>query len=112
MTEIFHDNTCLMILNDELNCKVSTIFMNPRYIHVETFRKCHSFGKFVEFEDLKVWLTSKTCRFGCLMFWLTDNFVTTSVFWAFQANKICPGQISDAVELHGPKINKIQDRPI
>jgi hypothetical protein len=25
-----------MILNDELNCQVSTIFKNPRSIHVET----------------------------------------------------------------------------
>jgi hypothetical protein len=55
---------------------------------VKTLREWHSIGKFVEFEDLKLWLTRKSCGFGCLMFWWTDNFVTTSVFWAFQANKI------------------------
>jgi hypothetical protein len=32
-------NLCLMILNDKLNCQVSSIFMNPQSIHVETLRE-------------------------------------------------------------------------
>jgi hypothetical protein len=28
-----------MILNDRLNCQVSTIFMNPRSIHVEALKE-------------------------------------------------------------------------
>jgi hypothetical protein len=32
-------NLWVMILNNKLNCQVSTIFMNPRLIHVETLRE-------------------------------------------------------------------------
>jgi hypothetical protein len=32
-------NMCLTALNDKLNCQVSTIFMNPRSIDVETRRE-------------------------------------------------------------------------
>jgi hypothetical protein len=30
---------CLVLLNDEQNCRVSRIFMNPRPFHVKTLQK-------------------------------------------------------------------------
>jgi hypothetical protein len=36
-------NTCLLLLNVKLNCRVLMIFMNPRSIHVETLRECRHY---------------------------------------------------------------------